>query len=282
LETSIPFAVMLLTVAVGKILTTGLTIGSGGSGGVFGPSMVVGGCGGGALGISVHILWPWLVPHPAAFVVVGMAGFFSAAAKTPFSTLVMVSEMTGSYNLLLPTLWVCTLTFLLSDKQSIYRSQVESPARSPAHQGDYVRAVLMDLFVKQFIAEGKPIPMLHLDDSLLEVIDRLTASGYQVLPVADREAHLLGMISLDDVHLASQSPSLTPLVLAADLMRTRVSPLHADDRLDRAVELFVENNLDALPVIDNARRIVGLVRRADIARSYLQRVHGPAPAVPSE
>ncbi len=65
-----------------------------------------------------------------------MAGFFAAAAKTPFSTLVIVSEMTGNYNLLLPTLWVCALAFLLSDEQSIYSSQVESRSRSPAHQGE--------------------------------------------------------------------------------------------------------------------------------------------------
>ena len=78
---------LLLTIALGKILTTGLTIGSGGSGGVFGPSMVIGGCGGSALGIVLHDLWPSLVPHPASFVIVGMAGFFAAAAKTPFSTL---------------------------------------------------------------------------------------------------------------------------------------------------------------------------------------------------
>ena len=90
---------ILLLVALGKILTTGLTIGSGGSGGVFGPSMVIGGCGGGALGMMFHHLWPGLVLHPASFAVVGMAGFFAAAAKTPFSTLIMVSELTGGYSL---------------------------------------------------------------------------------------------------------------------------------------------------------------------------------------
>ena len=138
-------ALLLLAVALGKILTTSLTIGSGGSGGVFGPSMVIGGCGGGALGLFLHWLRPWLVPQPATFVIVGMAGFFAAAAKTPFSTIVIVSEMTGNYDLLLPTLWVCALTFLLSDEQSIYSSQVESRSRSPAHQGDYVREVLTGL-----------------------------------------------------------------------------------------------------------------------------------------
>ncbi len=127
------FAVLLLAVSLGKLLTTSLTIGSGGSAGVFGPSMVIGGCGGGALGMALHHLAPSLVPHPAAFVIVGMAGFFAAAAKTPLSTLVMVSEMIGNYNLLLPSLWVCTLSFLLADQQSIYSEQVIDRLASPVH-----------------------------------------------------------------------------------------------------------------------------------------------------
>src|SRR5207237_1377566 len=129
---------LLLAIALGKIATTSLTIGSGGSGGVFGPSMVIGGCGGGALGLFLHGIWPGLVPQPATFVLLGMAGFFAAAAKTPFSTLIIVSEMTGDYKLLLPALWVCTIAFLVSDGQPLYRSQVESRSRSPAHQGSYV------------------------------------------------------------------------------------------------------------------------------------------------
>jgi CIC family chloride channel protein len=124
---------LLTIIALGKILTTSLTIGSGGSGGVFGPSMVIGGCGGGALGILFHRLWPTLVPHPAGYVILGMGGFFAAAAKTPFSTLVIVSEMTGSYHLLLPAIWVCILSFMLSDEHSLFRSQVENRAASPAH-----------------------------------------------------------------------------------------------------------------------------------------------------
>jgi CIC family chloride channel protein len=160
-EPSLFLALLLFAVAAGKIVTTALTIGSGGSGGVFGPSMVIGGCGGGALGIVFHKLWPGLVPHPASFVIVGMAGFFAAAAKTPFSTLVIVSEMTGGYNLLLPALWVCALCFLLSDEQSIYSSQIESRALSPAHQGDYVRAVLAGLQVGQFVTPRSEVPVLR-------------------------------------------------------------------------------------------------------------------------
>lgn len=275
-EASLFFALVLLAVALGKILTTGLTIGSGGSGGIFGPSMVIGGCGGGALGILLHRFWPTVVPHPASFVIVGMAGFFAAAAKTPFSTLVIVSEMTGNYSLLLPTLWVCALAFLLSDEQSIYSSQVESRSRSPAHQGDYVREVLADLRVSQFVIPRQEVPLILPGDPLAKVIDQLIATPYMALPVTDADDHFLGVVSLEEVHLASQFPNLRALALAVDLMRSDVTPLKADDRLDRAQELFVESNLFALPVVDDSAspKVIGIVKRADLASAYLRHVHG--------
>ncbi len=274
-------ALILLAVALGKIVTTGLTIGSGGSGGVFGPSMVIGGCGGGSLGLLLHWISPTLVRYPGNFVIVGMAGFFAAAAKTPFSTLVIVSEMTGNYNLLLPTLWVCALTFLLSDEQSIYSSQVESRSRSPAHQGDYVREVLADLRVSRFILPAQQVPCLQPGIPLAEVLARLSNSDYNALPVTDEAGRLLGVVSLEEVHLASQSPHLTAIIVAADLMRTDITPLRADDRLDRAVELFVENDLVALPVVDGSaeRRVIGIVKQTDVASTYLRHVQGESSKV---
>jgi CIC family chloride channel protein len=271
---------ILLAVALGKILTTGLTIGSGGSGGVFGPSMVIGGCGGGALGVAFHHLWPWLVPHPASFVIVGMAGFFAAAAKTPFSTIIIVSEMTGGYHLLLPSLWVCTLSFILSDKQSIYSSQVESRSLSPAHQGSYVRTVLAEVRVSGFLLPGQGTAALQPYDTLAKVIDRLSAAPHSVLPVVDAGKRLLGVVNLEEVHLASQAPSLQGLVLAEDLMRSDVHPLTPEDTLDRALELFVENDLLALPIVTNLqeRQVLGMVSRFDISSAYLRHVHGPAEA----
>jgi CIC family chloride channel protein len=272
-------ALVFLAIAIGKILTTGLTIGSGGSGGVFGPSMVIGGCGGGALGIVLQHFWPGPVPPVAAFVVVGMAGFFAAAAKTPVSTLIIVSEMTGNYNLLLPTLWVCVLAFLLADEQSIYRSQVENRSRSPAHQGDYVREVLAGLSVRQFLTSQQDLPVLHPGDRLPDIIERLSTGGYRTLPVTDRDGRLLGVVSLEEIHVASVSPNLGAWIVAADLMRSDITPLKASDRLDRALEIFVDNDLLTLPVVDESadRRLIGLVKRADISTTYLRYVHGEPP-----
>ncbi len=276
---SLRFALVLLVIALGKIATTGLTIGSGGSGGVFGPSMVIGGCGGGALGIALHHIAPALAPHPASFVVVGMAGFFAAAAKTPFSTLVMVSELTGNYNLLLPTLWVCSLSFLLSDEQSIYHSQVESRSRSPAHQGTYLREVLTGLTVSAYVTPLPDGAVLRAGDRLNDVIERLSESPFQVAPVLDAEGRYLGVISQEEVVLAARTPHLLPLLVALDLMRSDVTPLRPEHRLDEAMELFVESDLLALPVLDGSAegRLLGMVRRSDLASTYLRQLAGPAP-----
>jgi chloride channel protein, CIC family len=269
------FALLLLAVAVGKILTTALTIGSGGSGGVFGPSMVIGGCGGGALGIGLHSLWPSLVPHSASYVIVGMAGFFAAAAKTPFSTLVMLSELTGNYNLLLPTLWVCAIAFLLSDEQSIYSSQVASRARSPAHQGDYVRDILTGVRVGQFVTTPQDFPSLKLGDSLSTILDCFSHTSLHGLPVMDSDGHLLGIVSLEDIHLASRSPNIQPLIVAADLIRSDITPLRASDPLDRALELFVENDCPELPLVEEGTlpRVIGIVKRSEISSVYLRYLH---------
>jgi CIC family chloride channel protein len=271
------FGSVLLAIALGKIVTTSLTIGSGGSGGVFGPSMVIGGCGGGALGIFLHWLWPAAAPHPVSFILIGMAGFFAAAAKTPFSTLVIVSEMTGNYNLLLPTLWVCMLTFLLSDEQSIYSSQVESRSRSPAHRSEFVRTMLSGFTVGQFVSQDQQITALHPQDSLEKVIEQLSENSHAALPVTDADGNFLGVVSLEEAYVAVQLPSLRPMALAADLMRSDVTPLSPGDSIDHALELFVENDLPELPVVDEKGRVVGVVSRAEISRTYLRHVHGASP-----
>jgi CIC family chloride channel protein len=276
-------AAVLLAVAVGKILTTSLTIGSGGSGGVFGPSMVIGGCAGGAFGLVVHANWPDLAPQPASFMIMGMAGFFAAAAKTPFSTLIIVCELTGDYRLIVPALWVCALSFILSDSQSLYRSQVSGRYLSPAHQGGYVREVLAGQTIALIMNGESKVVALKPNDVLATVLERFEASGRVVLPVADAENRLLGVVHLNEVFWTSHHQATLPWLLATDLMRAGVKPLQTGDSLERAVELFAENDLSELPVVESAsvKRLLGMVRRTDVARSYLRRVHAQAKPTPS-
>jgi CBS domain-containing protein len=127
---------------------------------------------------------------------------------------------------------------------------------------------------------GAAFPVLAPADSLTTVLDRLSNTDYAVLPVVDGDGRLQGVTRLEEVYNASQAPNLRPLVLVADLMLTDVDPLTPDDPLDRAMELFVENDLLALPVVNNLKeqRVIGLMRRADVANAYLRFVHAqPAP-----
>ena len=97
-----------------------------------------------------------------------------------------------------------------------------------------------------------------------------------MLPVTDADGHYLGVVSLEEIFLATQSTHARPLLLTADLMRTDVKPLRPEDGLDRAMELFAEGDLLALPVVNEATgRVVGVVKRHDVAGDYLRRLHEP-------
>lgn len=117
-----------------KIVATASTVGSGGSGGVFAPALVCGAALGAAVGIGFEAVLPSSMGvHPAAFALVGMAGFVAAAIRVPLTAIVMVAEISGNHALIVPTMWVCGMAFWLNNGWSLYRSQVHSRDSSPVY-----------------------------------------------------------------------------------------------------------------------------------------------------
>lgn len=117
-----------------KAIATACTVGSGGSGGVFAPALVCGGAIGAATGLFfAEILPASLGIHPAAFALVGMAGFIASAIRVPLTAIVIVAEISGNHQLLLPAMWVCGISFWLNNDWSLYRSQVHRRESSPVH-----------------------------------------------------------------------------------------------------------------------------------------------------
>lgn len=276
---AVPTVLVLLLVAVGKIFATGLTIGSGGSGGVFGPSMVIGGCGGGALGLLLHQYAPQIAPEPIAFVVVGAAGFFAAAAKTPFSSMIMVTELTGDFGLLTPALWVTMIAYLFSERGTIYSAQLEGRGRSPANPESYLPQVLRRATVRRLLHQGRPAKFLRADESLQSALEQLAASPYAVLPVLDPQDRLLGVVGLEEAYRAAGSGERNeedstdaPARRAADFLRSSVTPLCPSDKLEVAVERFIEHDVLMLPVVQDheSRKFLGMIRRRDVDRAYLR------------
>lgn len=265
---------LLLVIAGGKMLTTAFSIGSGGSGGVFGPSMVIGGALGGAVGIVAQQLMPGVVTQPGAFVVVGMAGFFSAAANTPISTLVMVSEMTGNYQLLLPALWVCALSYLLARRWKLYRNQVSSRLESPAHRGAILGGILQALRVRDVI-HGRPLHTIRETASMSDVIQSCMTSSQHCFPVVDAGGHMTGLITLEQVRelLDETDAEANAATIAYDLALAPRAHLSADDDLDRALHRLMSLGLEELPVVEpsDPARVLGILSRRDIIAAYARR-----------
>ena len=266
-------AAVLLTIAFGKIVTTSLTIGSGGSAGVFGPSMVIGGCIGGAMGKYFHQLWPEVVAQPGAYVIVGMAGFFAGCAHAPFSTLIMVSEITGDYQLLLPAMWVCTLCFLLCRRWTLYQKQVSTRLASPAHRGDFIYDVLEGASVKDVFTPERRFEVVPESMTLDKIVHLLAETQQPYFPVVNETEEFVGIFSATDVRSYTIDRSIWSVAIARDLMVTDVLTVVLEDDLHTALRRFTTRNIDELPVVDsdNPRRLLGMLRRKDTIAFYNRR-----------
>lgn len=268
---------LLLAVGFGKILTTSLTIGSGGSGGVFGPSMVIGGALGGLIGVLFHQVMPEVVHQTdiVVFAILGMASFFAAAANTPVSTLIMVSEMCSSYVLLLPSMWVCALSYLLSRGWSLYQNQVNNRRDSAAHRGDFVVDVLQGLTVRDAIGHGQAnFVTVPLGMPLRDMSRLLTDTRQSCFPVVDDEGLYVGLFSLNDIRQFLYDDPVGELAVAEDLADTSGRPLLSHMNLSAAIGRFAEEGFEELPVVDDhkVRRVVGILRRQDLIATYSSRL----------
>jgi CIC family chloride channel protein len=261
---------LLLVIALGKIFTTALTIGSGGSGGVFGPSVVIGGCLGGAMGQYFHLLWPELVTQPQAYAIVGMAGFFAGCAHAPFSTIIMVSEITGDYSLLLPTMWTSTLCFLLCRRWTIYKQQVPTRMESPAHRGDFIVDVLEGIKVGDVYRRDRKIVFIPESMSLDDIVHKLAETAQHYFPVVDRDGRMVGIFSADDVRAYLYDETIWQLAVARDIMAGKVVSVAPADDLNTALKRFTALNLDELPVVDpeDPGKLLGLLRHREAIAAY--------------
>ncbi|HEY3968301.1 MAG TPA: chloride channel protein, partial [Planctomycetaceae bacterium] len=263
---------LLLAIALIKIVTTSLTISSGGSGGVFGPSMVIGACLGAAVGTFFHGFWPGLVPRPEVYAIVGMAGFFAGCGHAPISTIIMVSEMTGDYKLLLPTMWVSTLCFVFCRRWKLYEQQVPSRLDSPAHRGDF----LIDLLEGIRVSDVPLTPRQSVPEALplREILQLLPESRQNYFPVTDGSDRLVGIFSTDDVRSYLYDEAIWQLALARDIMTTHLVTVAPDDDLNTALRRFTELNLDELPVLatNDTGKLLGMLRRKDVIAVYNRRL----------
>jgi len=274
---------LLLVLSFVKIVATALTISSGGSGGVFGPSMLIGGMLGGFYGQFLHHWLPGSHIPPAAFVLVGMGGFFAGVSKTPLTSIVMVSEMTGSYSLLVPLMLACGVNMAVSRRWTIYEEQVPSPIDSPAHQGDFVVDVLASLKVSDAGVRQQGIELIPAALPFESLLKRVAQSSESLFPVVDDAQRLTGIFNLRDLRLALVgSGGWSPLVIADDLATRPVLTVTIADDLHTALRRMTELNLDEIPVVEpnDPTHLIGLLSRRSLTSAYttlIEQLRTPSP-----
>jgi len=277
---------LMLALAVAKIIATSLIIGSGGSGGVFAPSLFIGAMLGGTFGHALHAWNPALAPQPEAYVLVGMSGFFAAVAKVPLTVLVMVCEMTGSYSLIVPLMLVNVVAMSLSRRWQLYEEQVPSPAHSPAHAGEVVVDVLERLRVRDVFDRGRRVDLIPASASLHDVLEIVANSHNTYFPVVDRDGHLIGIFSLHDLRSALLGIDSEDAIRAIDVATFPVLTVTPDDDLSTALRILTQRNIEEVPVVEvdreGRKRVVGFLSRRAIINAYKQAVDQWRSAIASQ
>ncbi len=258
---------LIIVLLLGKILATSLSVASGGSGGVFAPALAIGALVGAGVGTFAHTMIPGI--QPGALALVGMGGFFAGAAKTPIAAVVMVSEMTGGYHMLAPLMLVAVIHMLLSNRWTLYKSQVMSPINSPAHAGDFVIDVLQSMKVSDVLGEVNQPTLIHEDVTLRGAM-RIVAESHEThFPVIDDEG-LVGIFSLTDLRRIFLEDAITDMVIVSDFMSEQVTTVKLNDSLHDVQKLMTRRQVSALPVVDaeNPRKVLALLERNSVGKAY--------------
>ena len=259
----------MLGAAILKVFATSFTVSSGGSGGVFAPSLFIGGMLGGAFGSLLTMVFPELGINSAVFVLVGMGSFFAGTAKVPISSMIMVSEMTGGYHLLVPMMIASSTSYLSLSRVSLYERQVNRMADSPAHMGDFTIDVLDTLMVDQAYKPSVHTPVLRKDTPLRALQNMISEKdNLNNFAVVDKD-EIIGIISLRDVRSVLFEDKVGTVLIAKDVMN---APIHVTpgESLNSAMKKFTNYGYEQIPVVDirDHSKILGMLSHEDVTSAY--------------
>ena len=263
--TLLPILLIPVIIAA-KIVATSLSIGSGGSGGVFAPAMMIGGLLGIALWTGINGVLPGFGPAIAAFAIVGMMSFFGGVGKVPVAVILMVSEMTGGLTLLVPSMIATTIAYVITGRNTIYRSQVPSRAESPAHKGEYSIPLLQKLFVKD--AMTNRVTTTTPSSLISEVAEMMAKNGIKGVPVLDDNGGLIGIVTVTDI--LKIHPDQRATVMVSAVMTKELITAFAEESLYSAFDRMTGNQIGRLPVVERGggMKLIGIISREDVWRVY--------------
>lgn len=270
IESALHSEVVFGTVAlllIAKILATSLTLGSGGSGGVFAPSLFMGAMLGGAFGSLVHQWFPDITAVAGAYALVGMAAVFAAGAHAPITAIIILFEMTGDYRIILPLMLATVIATLLAQRlesESIYTMKLSRRGirLESGRDIDIMQSVQVS---EAMTADITPVPA---NLSLEELARRFQVDRWHAFPVIDQNGDLHGIVSLQDLDraLSQGEDSRT----AGDVATQALVTAYPDEPMWVALKRMGPRDLSSLPVVDrnNPRKLLGIIRRRDVVKAY--------------
>jgi len=266
-EVGLGLMAFLIVLAGVKTIALSLTLGSGGSGGVFAPSLFIGAALGGAFGVLVNLLFPGVTAPYPAYALVGMAALFSAASRATFTSILMLFEMTGDYNIILPLMFACVVADVVAwhlYRDTIYTKKLERRGIHVDH--DLEVNVMRTRFVRDImVTDVRTVPpwmtLRHVRRLVLE-------SGHHGFPVVDDDGKLVGIVTGQDINRAIRTRRGGRDLPVKDVAHRDLVVGHPDETLDAVWERMRLNGVGHLPVVDRAdrRRLVGYLTKGDLIR----------------
>jgi CIC family chloride channel protein len=251
-----------------KIVATSLTLGSGGSGGIFAPSLFIGAMLGGALGTAAHQFFPTLTTTSGAYVLVGMAAVFAAATRAPFTAIIMLFEMTRDYNIILPLMIAVVISTAISrglNRETIYTLKLVRRGVD-IHQLDQA-SPLREVSVEE--AMTRDFPTVPPTMPVRQLVTKLRRSGHHGFPVVNEKGEFIGVVTLADVEGAMPIAGSSDLTVN-DIASKSVIVAYPDEYVHDVFVKLGSRDIGRIPVVarDNPKRLLGVLRRHDVVAAY--------------
>jgi CIC family chloride channel protein len=273
LEGNLIWYVLLILIAL-KFLATTLTLGSGGSGGIFAPSLFLGAVMGGAFGFGLESLFPAAIPvKSGAYALVGMGAVVAGTTHAPITAILIIFELTGDYQIMLPLMIACVISSLITSRlkrDSIYTEKLSRRGVN-LHQG--LEAKIMEsTLVKELMQ--RDVAIIDIKASFHEVLGRMLDEHIQELFVTDEAGTLKGIITLNDVKTVINEADLEQIVIAADLMESSIQFVTPDTTVLACMKKFGASDTGELPVVEDERskKLVGIITRRSVFLLYNREV----------
>jgi chloride channel protein, CIC family len=253
-----------------KILATSVTLGSGGSGGVFGPSMYVGAMLGGAFGLIVQSLFPGMTAGAGAYALVGIGAVLGGTALAPLTAIILLFEMTDDYRIILPVMGATVLSIVVCRAivgESIYTLKLRQQ-NIPYYAGaELERAHAMT--VRQ--AMRSDVPAVTASSGIVSALDTAVRARAYAMPVVNDDGSSAGVVTLEQLSHAAAAQERPQSV--AEMMTTGDKAVAiAGERLDDLLARIGDSDIEAMAVLESLedRRPIGIVSRRDVMRLYEQ------------